>query len=215
VHAFAKDGIFARAALLEVSDYAPGVRTGMEVLRGIFFKPNILFLPVTPDSDETTLQFMLDRAIENDMGAILFARHPETGIGQEQAINVWIRDQSPAWEVGLRLSNLDLNLLLAYQLARNWQADITLLTLIASEAEQANGEQFLADLINIGRTPRQTRAIVQSSALDDYLPNAPLADLHIFGLQEQVNLSFIQNMVTATNASCIFVRSSGQESALA
>lgn len=215
IHAFAQDGIFARVALLEVNDFISGLRTGMEVLHGAFFSPNILFLPVTANSDEQMLQFILDRAIENNMGAILYAKHPETSLGREQTINVWIRDQSPAWEVGLRLSNLDLNLLLAYQLARNWNGRITLITLVADTAERANGEAFMSQLTDLGRMPRHTRTVVEVNTLDNFLPRAPQADLNIFGLQEQVNLDFINRMVSATNASCIFVRSSGHESALA
>jgi amino acid transporter len=215
VHAFTRDGIFARVALLEVEDFAPGVRTGLELLRSVFFRPNILFMRVTPDIDQQTLQFIFDRASENEIGAILFARHPDTLLGREQTINVWIRDQSPAWEVGLRLSNLDLNLLLAYQLARNWGGQITLITIVAVEAERANGEAFLAQLINLGRMPRQTQAIVEVGTLTEYLPRAPQADLNIFGLQNEIDLAFIERMVAATDSSCIFVRDSGNESALA
>jgi hypothetical protein len=214
-HAFARDGIFSRVALVESQDFAHNLQTGLEILRGVFFRPNILFMPIRPDTDEAALQVILDRAIENDIGAILYAKHPETSLGREQAVNVWIREQSPAWEVGLRLSNLDLALLLAYQLTRNWQGHITLTTIVADAAERANGETFLADLMNWGRMPRQTRSIVEVGALEAYLPQAPQADLHIFGLQQQVNLAFMAQMVAATNASCIFVRDSGYESALA
>ncbi len=215
VNAFARDGIFARVALLQVEDFALGLQTGLEVLHGVFFSPNILFLPVSPDSNEATLQYILDQAIENDIGTILYAKHPETSLGREQSINVWIRAQSPTWEVGLRLSNLDLNLLLAYQLARNWHGYMTLITLVSDVAEQVNGKKFMNTLIELGRMPRHTRSLVEVGSLDDYLPNAPQADLHIFGLQRQVNLAFIEGMVAATGASCIFVRSSGHESALA
>ena len=63
--------------------------------------------------------------------------------------------------------------------------------------------------------PRNTQTIVEVGTLDDYLPHAPQADLHIFGLQHQVNLAFVEQIVAATNASCIFVRDSGEESAMA
>ncbi|MFC1976048.1 amino acid permease [Chloroflexota bacterium] len=215
VHSFAQDGIFARVALVESNDFTHNLQTGLEMLRGVFFRPNILFLPVRSDTDQPTLQVIHDRAKENDIGTILYAKHPETSLGREHSINVWIRDQSPAWEVGLRLSNLDLALLLAYQLARNWQGHITLITTVADEAERVNGQAFLADLKNFGRMPRHTQTIVEVGTLNDYLPHAPQADLHIFGLQHQVNLAFVEQIVAATNASCIFVRDSGDESAMA
>lgn len=215
VEAFGRDGIFSRVALSEVEDFARGLRPGLEVLHSVFFRPNALFMAVTPDEDETVLQAILDRAAVNDIGAILFAQHPVTALGREQVINVWIREQSPSWEVGLRLSNLDLSLLLAYQIRRNWGGQINLITVVADEAERANGETFLKELITLGRMPRGTQAMVEVGSLESYLSQAPRADLNIFGLQQHVDLAFIERMVAATNASCIFVRDSGQESALA
>lgn len=215
VQAFAQDGIFSRVALVESSNYIYNLQTGLQMLRSVFFRPNILFMPVRSDTDQTTLQQTLDRAKENDIGTILYAKHPETSLGREQTINVWIREQSPDWEVGLRLSNLDLSLLLAYQLARNWNGCITLITTVTDEAQRANGQAFLTDLKNSGRMPRNTQTVVEEGTLNDYLPRAPHADLHIFGLQDQIDLAFIEKMIAATNASCIFVRDSGDESAMA
>ncbi len=213
--AFTRDGIFARVAILAVKDFTAGLQTGLEVLQMAFFRPNVLFLAITSDTNEASLQHILDRAAENHLGAILYAKHPESSLGHEQVINVWIRDQSPTWEVGLRLSNLDLALLLAYQLARNWNGQINLITIVGDTAEQANGKKFLADLMNYGRMPRNTQAIVKTGSLDECLPKMPVADLNIFGLQQQADLTFARRMVTATDASCIFVHDSGDESALA
>ena len=131
-------------------------------------------------------------------------------------LNVWLREQSPAWEIGLELSNLDLALLLAYQLARNWNAaQINLITVVRDEAERANGEAFLARLIDLGRMPKQTQGRVAVGALEDFLPLAPQADLNILGLQQTVDVAFMQRMVDETDSTCIFVRDSGLESALA
>ncbi len=212
---FANDGVFARVALVESANFTQNVQTGLEVLHGVFFRPNILFMPVRPDTKQAMLQTLLDRGKENNIGTILYAKHPETSLGREQTINVWIRDQSPDWEVGLRLSNLDLSLLLAYQLARNWQGCITLIMIISDPAEQSNAQAFLTNLITLGRMPRHTQAIVKVGTFNNYVPHAPQADLQIFGLQEQVELDFVHRMVLETRSSCIFVHDSGNESALA
>jgi hypothetical protein len=63
--------------------------------------------------------------------------------------------------------------------------------------------------------PRGTRRIVHVGSFDEYLPQAPHADLNIFGLQPQLSLAHMERLVVETNASCIFVRDSGLESALA
>ena len=215
VQAFSRDGIFAQITLLESENYQEGLQASLGILRSVFFRPNSVFIPIIPDLEAGWLQTLVDRARTNEMGTIIYARHPVVSLGREQEINVWIREQSPDWEVGLRLSNLDLALLLAYQVGRNWNGRLTLITVISDEAQLENGQQFLDSLANLGRMPRGTRRIVHVGAFDEYLPQAPHADLNIFGLQPQLNIAHMESLVMATNASCIFVRDSGYESALA
>jgi solute carrier family 12 sodium/potassium/chloride transporter 2 len=213
---FDKEGIFARVALVETREFHHTLQTTMEVFRSAFFRPNILFQSVTTNSDQESLQHLLNQAAENELGVILYMDNPLTALGREQVLNVWLREQSPAWEIGLELSNLDLALLLAYQLARNWHAaQINLITVVEDDAERANGEAFLSRLIDLGRMPKETQALVAVGSLDDYLPQAPQADLNILGVQETVDLAFMQRTVDETNSTCIFVRDSGLESALA
>ena len=212
--AFAKDGIFARVALLETRRFRYTLQTAMEMSTSAFFRPNILFLPILPNSDESKLQFIVDRAAENQLGVILYVDNPDTALGREQIINVWLREQSPDWKIGLNLPNLDLSLLIAYQLARNWQGKINLITVVADETERANAQHYLRQLMDLGRMPSGTRPIVAAGILESFLESAPEADINIFGLQETVNLTFMRRMMNQTETSCIFVRDSGYESAL-
>jgi amino acid transporter len=213
--AFAHDGIFARVALLETHEFNYTLQMAMAMSSSAFFRPNTLFLPVVDSTvAENDLQFIVERAIENELGVILYMDNPETGLGREQVINVWMREQSPDWTIGLRLPNLDLSLLLAYQLARNWQGSINLLTVVSEAEERENAERYLQQLMDLGRMPRGTRPIVAVSTLDDFVTQAPVADLNIFGLQRSVNLAFIRRLMAQIDASCIFVRDSGRESAL-
>jgi hypothetical protein len=188
----------------------------MAMSSSAFFRPNTLFLPILPKkgNSEADLQFLMDRAIENEMGVILHMDNPDTGLGREQVINVWLREQSPEWTIGLRLPNLDLSLLLAYQLARNWGGRINLLTVVADETERHNAEQYLSQLMDLGRMPRGTQPLVFVGGLDELVRQAPEADLNIFGLQRQINLAFMQRMIGQVDTACIFVRDSGRESAL-
>jgi hypothetical protein len=215
VDAFLRDGIFAQAALLEDESLDQGLLLGLDTLHSAFFRPNALFITLEKNADQDALQNKLERAHKNETGAILFAQHPNASLGREQTINVWIRDQSPEWEVGLRLSRLDLSLLLAYQVNRNWNGHINLITVIADEKEKQNGIAFLHNLIRVGRMPRGTQAILHVGEFDEFLSQAPRADLHIFGTDRQINLDFVWKMVEQNRASCIFVQGSGNESALA
>lgn len=215
IAAFRHEQIFARAATVTSQDAPRTLENGIDLLSGVFFRPNALFMPLTSEGDDERLQAVFDRTKANDMGILFYVEHPVTDLGREQIINVWLRGQSPDWELSLHLTNLDLAILIAYQIARNWQGRINLITVIEDEAQRKNGERFLDDLITWGRMPPQTRGIVQVGKFIDYLHEAPKADLNIFGLHNVIDTRFMFQTVQTTGSTCIFVRDSGYESALA
>ena len=75
--------------------------------------------------------------------------------------------------------------------------------------------EFLAQLIDLGRMPRGTGAIVAAGSMREFLPQAPQADLSIFGLQDQIDVQFMSELTQKVHSTCIFVHDSGHESALA
>ncbi|MEZ4700581.1 MAG: amino acid permease [Rhodothermales bacterium] len=212
--AFSNDGIFTRVALLHSRGFRYTLQTAMEMSTSSFFRPNTLFLPIDPEMTRGKMQFIVEQAAVNQLGLILYVDHPDTALGREQVINVWMREQSPDWQIGLRLPNLDLSLLLAYQLARNWEGQINLITVVGDESERKNAEQYLQTLLDLGRMPASTVPIVGVGSFDAFLKQVPQADINIFGVQEQVNLEFLKRMSARTESSCAFVRDSGYESAL-
>ena len=213
--AFHDDGISGRVSLLAEEDFIAGVRSAMEVLSSVFFRPNILFLPLLTNANSYDLAQLLARTADFRMGIILLARDPVVELGQERVINVWMREQGPEWKLGLRLANLDLAVLLAYQLMRNWHGRINLCMAVLDEVTKAQAEQFLNELIRLARLPDNTQVSLFVGQFWAALPQAPRADLSIFGLQQKPNLAFVEKVVSLIEASCIFVRDSGDESALA
>ena len=63
---FAKDGIFARVALVETRNFHHTLQAAMEMSTSAFFRPNTLFLPVSANSEEEQVQFIVDKAAENE-----------------------------------------------------------------------------------------------------------------------------------------------------
>jgi solute carrier family 12 (potassium/chloride transporters), member 9 len=149
------------------------------------------------------------------MGVALLHQHPEAALGHERRINVWVSDRSPNWQLGLRLVNLDLSLLLGYQLYRNWRGPLRLLTVCREPSEMENGRNFLNQLIDDARLPHHTECYVYQGMLLEHIREAPQADLNIFGLARQVDKAFLETLVRRSSSSCLFVRDSGRESALA
>lgn len=215
VAAFRNRGVFASAAVVEADDVEQGLRTGIQVLKGAFFRPNIVFLPLPPREDrEAAYARIIRQAQASHVGVLLHAPHPVARLGQQRTVNVWIRDRSPDWRLQWDIGNLDLSILIAYKLKRNWQAHLRLLTVVEDEAELEHARQFMRRLMDLARLP-QTEVVVAHGAFNAYLAEAPPADLQIFGLTHQPDFTRVRQLVDETRASCLFVLDSGDESALA
>jgi hypothetical protein len=195
--------------------FADSLVVGVQALGGAFFRPNILFLPL-PDSEERerAYQAVLRELSDDQMGTVVYARHPDAGIGQREQINVWISDRSPDWEISMDIGNLDLPLLLAYKLRRNWDAHMRLLTVVEEPGERDAARGFLETVTDLARMP-DTEVVVHAGAFQAHVSRAPQADLSIFGLAREPDFAFMRQMTDTTHSSCLFVRDSGQESALA
>jgi solute carrier family 12 (sodium/potassium/chloride transporter), member 2 len=213
--AFTDEGIYSNTTLLEENDFVNGVRMTTQVLRNTFFRPNILFLHLRPDSSLDELQQLIDKTAAYQMGIALLARHPILSLGREQIIHVWVSNQGPDWKHDLHQSNLDLAILLAYQLAQNWNAQITLNMAVPDEETKRKASQFLAELIKLARLPKETTFFVTTKPFDEALAETPRADLTMVGLSQKPDLEVVKKISEQVNGSCIFVRGSGEESVLA
>ncbi|MBE2220902.1 MAG: amino acid permease [Anaerolineae bacterium] len=215
---FLDDGVTAWVSLVEEDDYVNAVDTAMEVLTGNFFRPNMLFMPYESwlGAERERIAWLLKRASDMPhLGILLLCQHPVVGLGQEQVINVWMREQGPDWALGLRLANLDLAVLVGYQVARNWNGRLNLCMVVPTEETSEKADDFLEELKSFARLPAGTGIKVFVGSFWEALPQGPAADLTILGLQAQPDLDFVEKAVKIIDASCIFVRDSGDESALA
>jgi amino acid transporter len=214
-HSFRDRGVFADATVIDAGGFADGLRAGMQALRGAFFRPNIVFLRM-PDSPEreTDYHHIIDEADREEVGTLLYAPHPRAALGQRQTINVWIKDRSPDWRISMQIGNLDLALLTGYKLSENWDARMRVITAVPDPDEQEKALDFLQKLIDLGRFDR-AEAVVGTAPFGEYITEAPQADLNIFGLQPEPDFDTIHRLVDQTDSTCMFVRDSGRESALA
>ena len=213
--AFRKRGVFASSTTIKADAFAEGLTAGVQALRGAFFRPNMLFLPL-PYSKERERDYrqVISDIADEGMGLVIYAPHERAGLGQRDEINVWIRDQSPDWTVSMDMGNLDLPLLTAYKLKRNWDAQMRLLTVVEHPGDRESARQFMETTLELARMP-ETEVIVESGDFDEQLSRVPQADLNIFGLAADPDFDFMRRMANSTRSSCLFVRDSGQESALA
>ena len=87
---------------------------------------------------------------------------------------------------------------------------------VNSDEVRVQAENYLEQLISLTRLPSSTTGVqVFVRPFEEAIQAAPVTDLNIFGLAHEPDLRFIQRLATEVDTSCVFVRDSGEESALA
>ncbi len=201
-----KEGIFTAATVIESHDFLEGVSIITQVMKGIFFPPNVIFLTMSPDrSKDHRLEELIAIALRERLGIMILARHPQMGFGNRKQVNVWLRSRSP---------NINLALLAFIQLKNNWNGRLRLIS-VAREENRGQTERFLTRVREKGRLPRGTEIMVPVGEFKKILENAPLADLNIFGMSGELSCDLMHDIAERSGTSCLFVKDSGQESAFA
>jgi amino acid transporter len=215
--AFREKGVFAQMTFIEETGAGEGLVAAMQALEGTFFRPNCVFLRLPQDHDPTLeeeLRRVIRRARISRTGVLLYANHPEARLGRRQTINVWVRDQSPDWEISMRLGNLDMSLLIGHILQEAWKGELNVISVVGDPDQVAPARTYLEQVTDLARLPK-ARVRVASGALEEQFVRMPTADLDIFGLVGEPDFENARNMLRMTSSSCLFVRDSDEENVLA
>ena len=215
--AFRRKKVFATRTVVETDSYVHGVATGLQALQGAFFRPNLLFLRATEDAaNRAELSALLSQARKTGVGALVLSQHPKAGLSVNSAIQVWVRDppvRDP--EAAFGSNNLNLSLLMGYRLARAWESDIALMSVVSDPGQAPYAEEFLRELADIARLPRRTQFMTPVGSFPDVVASVPPADLGIFGMSAVPDFDLIETVTRLSRSSCLFVADSGRESARA
>jgi hypothetical protein len=134
---------------------------------------DILFLTLLHDERPANLEQLLQDTSDFNMGVVLYAQHALIGLEQEKEVNVWLREQGSKWMLGLRMENMDLALLLANQLARNWKCRNNLCMAVDDPDTSQRAEEYLKELITVAHLPAKTQVKIYDHDFWDALSQAP------------------------------------------
>ena len=90
-----------------------------------------------------------------------------------------------------------------------------MITATSNKDEKRRLYGFLERLSDRARPPSEVEFNVVVGPFKECLQSAPAADINIFGLADTIDLNFVREAPELTKYSCMFVRDSGEESALA
>jgi len=218
-----RHGILTTASTVDSADYITGIVAGLQALGSAFFRPNILFLQLSRNvARHPELRTVISEADRLEIGVMLLGLHEEAGLGMKRVVNLWLRPKLPDMSLADYLGRSDLNLgiLTALRLSRAWKADLNLISVIHDKAEEETVRLHVEELRDLCRIPEAARVIVMVGPFDACVAQAPQSDMDIMGLRPGddgagPDLDFVARMIEATRSSCLFVGSSGYESALA
>ena len=216
VQLFRDKGVYTRSTIVVDSDFSHGLKASVQALRGVFFRPNILFIGLPPERNperEKEYKLILERAKILRMGIMILAIHPETRLAHRHSINVWICSQSPDWSLKMHLGNLDMALLSSYMLRDKWNGKMKLLTVVTDAEEVPAAEVYIKNLIDLARLPK-TDYEVMIGDFNNTIKDVT-ADLQVFGFLDDLDFAFIHKTLEKTSSSCLFVRDSGEENVFA
>lgn len=211
---FRCDDLYATSVTIDATELVPGIAQACAVLNSNYSPPSIIYAVASYFDDDEICE-LINVSKSREIGLAMLARHPQSGLGRERTINVWIRNQAPDWNLALKMASLDIALLLSYQLWRNWHGHINLVTFVKNDDEYPPAHAFLTQLLEDARLPQSTEVVVKQGNFRELIETVPEADIQIIGIAQTTTRATMDEIVQRTNSSVLFVRSSGRESALA
>ncbi|MCW8850117.1 MAG: hypothetical protein OQJ81_09095, partial [Melioribacteraceae bacterium] len=178
-----------------------------QALKGVAFRPNSIFLTVGSNHlKDELIQELVSYAGDNDLGTLLLRQHSRIAFGLQKDINLWLRDKSPNWHLAI---------LISLQLQLNWGGKINLVTVANDKKEEKRLYEFLNNISEQTRLPSLTEFKVIVGDFKSAVKEAPRADINIFGLGAVLDLGYVREVTELAMSSCLFVKDSGNENALA
>ncbi len=204
--------------------YEPDVviSTCLQSLHNSFLEPNIFMLHERHLAHFEDPNDFLRRCLHLGLGLILLVEIPHK-MDPSPCVQVWIRPQSPDWNIesAQQVGSLDLSLLIAIQLSKERNIPVRLVTTLKTPEEHQSAESYLEGIRQLGRLPKETTALAFVGDIWSAVLQAPPVEIQIFGLPLELNeqtdsaTSFIKRIKSQTVGSCLFIRGSGQENLLA
>ena len=202
---FMEQNISAASAMVEADTFRSGVLTCMQGLKASFFRPNALFLSLTDETDrDADLQVMVEKARQYGFGAYVYMPYKKVGLGLEKTINLWLDIGDLDLEQKIKIENINLALLTAYLLKRNWNGRLNLVAVTGTDLQEEFAQQFVADLCVLARMPKDTQLHFLASSFEEALLEAPHADLNILVIPPEIDITQIRRRIDILETSCLF-----------
>ena len=112
------------------------------------------------------------------------------------------------------MANIDITILVAYQLMKNWKAKLRIISIIRNEKNIFIAEEYLNNLIEVCRLYGNVELIVKQGNFYQELSKIDSANINLFGMPKNFDKKLATKIKSKVKDSCFFVKGSGNESAI-
>ena len=214
---FMKQNVSANYAIIESLDYKSDVLTTIQGLTAAFFKPNTLFLSLSDNQkrDEDIKQLMI-KSNEFGFGVYLYAPFKRVGLGIEKSIILWIPFHFVKEIDNWKLKNINLGILTAYLLKRNWQGQMHTTIYDIPSSKEDMVKTWCTELKTFARLPKDMQVHYFNGGIEEAAEGMGRPDVSIIPVTSgNVDMLWIRQVVSKVESSCIFAIDGGAENALA
>ena len=218
---FMEQGISSASAIVHSDSYLSGVLTSMQSLKASFFTPNTVFLSLTDELEaDRDINSILKLAKEYGFGAYLYVPYRKVGLGLEKSINLWIDLKDVDRDLEYKVEDINIGLLTAFLLQRNWQAKLNIVAMIGASDHPDNerlwAKIYVEKLMLFARMPKKAKIYYLYDSGIDLHDDIPRADLNILTLKNaEIDIQNIRSQCEMLESSMLCTLDSGAENALA
>ncbi len=214
---FMKQNVSANYAVIESSQFNEDVLTAIQGLTAAFFKPNTLFLSLSDDKDrDEDIHQIMSKSNNFGFGVYLYAPYKRVGLGIEKSIMLWISYKFVQEIDNWKLKYINLSILTAYLLKRNWHGFIRMTIYDVPINQNDMVIQWANDLKILARLPKELVISISNNGIEETAQSMDRPDVSIIPLKnEKVEMDTIRQLLVKLESSCIFTLDGGSENALA
>ena len=203
IEPFKREGIFAAYRVVESNHFLESFSVVTQILQGMFFPPNIIFLTMGREhKKDHLLMELIGISIRAKLGVMIYAKKDTSLKENLKDLNLWLREGSP---------NLYLSILAAMLLIRNWNGVIRLISVVDAKEKIEKRKEHLRRVIKTGRLPENTDILVFVGSFDKIFSAAPAARINLFGAANPIDFEAMHAMVELSKTPCLFIKESGSE----
>ncbi len=197
-----KEGIFTTAMVIESENFLEGINIVTQVMKGMFFPPNIMFLTMSEDKrKDDRLEQLIAIAIKESIGLLILGLNKSVMFKNKKVVNLWIRDKSP---------NQNLATLVSLEIFKEW-GKLRLIRVTDSEEKFEFERDDLKRIVEEQRLPLKSELVVMVGTFWERLNDTPPADINIFGISGEMRVENMHRIVELTGTTCLFAKGAGDE----